>query len=614
MPKLTGATGDLPVAPVYLRELREGQPVIIEDTTEDPRTVPLADKMRLGHTLALLDVPLAHSDQLVGLLCFDSDRPRKWHADESTTLVEVAQYLSLALRDAHLQRSRKAADREVRATSLRLRTVIENLQTGILVEDKSRPILNVNSKLCEMLGIGSPGCIVGKECLEATEQFKHLFSDPEDYVARINECVSQGQVVHGEALQIADGRKFERDYVPIKFDGGTVGSLWNYEDVTEREHLEEQIVLSQKMESIGTFVSGLAHDFGNMLTPIMSYCELLARVLPTEERSQGYLREIRLAGDRAADITGKLLRFLSPKLIEPSILDLNDLVLGVDQMLRRLIGEDIELITVPSPELWSVKIDRSQMESVLVNLAANSRDAMPSGGKLIIQTANVPIGDRRNQRPPGPPDIEYVLLRVTDTGLGIPEEEVPRVFEPFFTTKQVGDGGGLGLSTCYRIVTQNGGHIVVESEPGHTEFRVYLPRAKEVIEPVPDQRAYCDLPSGTETIMIVEDEEIVRTAARTILEGLGYNVLDVACGDEALRLAQQLARQQIHLLLSDVIMPLMGGRELAPRFREVHPETKVLFASGYLRDAAGLPEETGFINKPFTPTSLAQRVRGVLDS
>ena len=618
MPKLAGLTGDLTIAPQYLRDLREGRPIIVEDITKDARIAPLSDKMEYAKTLALFDVPLAHSDQLVGLLCFDSPTPRQWADDEIALLPEVAEYLSIALRDAHLQRAWEEADEEARITSLRLHTVIEGLQIGILLEDTERRVLYANSKFCEMFGIASADTLIGADSRQAARGWMDIFSDPSDYLRRTDEIVGRQCVVRSETLKAADGRTFERDYIPIRSNGLIVGGLWVYHDVTDRELLEEELLHSQKMETIGRLAGGVAHDLGNLLTPIMIHSELMARTIPPESPRHEHLQEIRMAAERSADLISRLLAFSRRQIPEPQVYSLNDLIINMDALLRRLIGEDIELITLPTPGLGVVEVDSAQFEQVLVNLAVNARDAMPGGGKLGIDTAEVRIGDEGPERHPEVSPGQYVTLTVSDTGTGMTEEVRARAFEPFFTTKDVGKGTGLGLSTCYGIVTQSGGHMMVDSDPGEgTTVTIYLPKAHESAGPLPSREQSAYLPRGNETAMVVEDEPAVRRVIADALRAQGYNVLAVSNGHEALAAAQAHADARIHLLLTDVVMPLMGGQELAQRFRAIHPEAKVLYTSGYpdetIVSGGGFEADAGFMRKPFTQSVLAHEVRELLD-
>ncbi|HEY1957261.1 MAG TPA: response regulator [Polyangiaceae bacterium] len=385
-----------------------------------------------------------------------------------------------------------------------------------------------------------------------------------------------------------------------------------------RRSLEDQLRQSQKMEAVGRLAGGVAHDFNNLLSVILSYSEMLIGDEGQSEEARADLVEIKAAAERARDLTMQLLAFSRRRVLQPSFVRLNDVVTHAERMLRRLLGEDVELSAQLESELGSTFIDRTQIEQVLVNLVVNARDAMPTGGKLTIETANVDLDDsyaaEHVEVQPGP----YVMLAVTDSGTGMDEATRARIFEPFFTTKETGKGTGLGLSTVFGIVKQSGGNIWVYSELGRgTTMKVYFPRIAEKATDSPPPPPIKSLPPrGTETILLVEDEESVRNVAATILKRQGYAVLVAEGGDEALAIC---ARHEapIHLLLTDVIMPRIGGRELADRLAVLRPATKVLYMSGYTEHAivhhGVLEPGVQFIEKPIVPDALARRVREVLD-
>lgn len=400
--------------------------------------------------------------------------------------------------------------------------------------------------------------------------------------------------------------------------------LISLHDMTKRQQAEkalreseEYLRQSQKMEAIGKLAGGIAHDFNNILTVISGYSELLLDRLAAGDSSRKDVEEIKKAGERAATLTRQLLAFSRKQVLAPEILVLNDVVTNMDKMLRRLIGEDIDFVINPDPELGRVKADPGQIEQVIMNLAVNARDAMPNGGKLTIVTANVDLDEAYASRhivvQPGP----YILLAVSDTGLGMNKKIQSQMFDPFFTTKETGKGTGLGLSTVYGIVKQSGGNIWVYSEPGYgTTFKIYLPRTNEPIKRKETARVSAKATLDSETILLVEDEKGVRELSGEILQSKGYTVLEAADPQESLKLLKK-HNGSIDLLLTDVVMPGMSGRSLALNLSALSPKTKVLYMSGYTDDAiihhGVLEKGTHFLQKPFTPEALANKVREVLD-
>ena len=378
---------------------------------------------------------------------------------------------------------------------------------------------------------------------------------------------------------------------------------------------EERLQQSQKMEAVGRLAGGIAHDFNNILTAITGYSDLTLRKLPPDSPLRRNIEGIKKAAKRAAELTSRLLAFSRKSVLQLKTVNLNETVSHVDQMLGRLIGEDIQLLTVLEPKLWPTKTDPTQIELALLNLAVNARDAMPSGGKMTIETANVILDENYTQKHTDVIPGKYVMLAVSDTGHGMDEETQSHIFEPFFTTKQKGKGTGLGLSTVYGIVKQSKGHVSFYTELGKgTTFKVYLPSVQDetVITQIPDDDY---LTTGWETILLVEDEEAVRESTKEILILCGYNVIEAENGLRALEICAEY-KEPIHLVLTDVVMPRMNGSELATRLLSILPHTKILFMSGYTDDAiihhGVLEEGINFIEKPFTPDSLARKIREVL--
>jgi len=387
-------------------------------------------------------------------------------------------------------------------------------------------------------------------------------------------------------------------------------------DITERRQLEEQFRQAQKMESIGRLAGGLAHDFNNLLTVIGGHADLLHGRLQPEDPLHRRIGLIQEAAEHAADLTKQLLAFSRKQVLAPQVLDLNAVVIEIEPMLRRLIGEDIDLVTAPARGLGNVKADPTQIKQILLNLAVNAQDAMPQGGKLTIETENVELDQHYARLHPDVASGTYVMLAVTDTGSGMDEETRSRIFEPFFTTKAPGMGTGLGLATVYGIVKQSSGAISVYSEPGlGTAFKVYLPRVLEPADAVATARP-AGPRGGSETVLLVEDNEMVRTLTCEILKRQGYTVVEARHGADALDLARRY-HGPIHLLLTDVVMPEMSGPELVSRLAPIRPQMKIIYMSGYTADAIDhqgmLDEGIEFLPKPIGLDTLVRKLREVLD-
>jgi len=380
---------------------------------------------------------------------------------------------------------------------------------------------------------------------------------------------------------------------------------------------EEQIRLSQRMETVGRLASGLAHDFNNLLTAILGHCDILLHRLPEEEPTRKGIEEIRIAGERAAGLTRQLLAYSRRQVLKPRVLDLNASATSMVPMLRRLIGEDIELIPKLDPDLGHVEADPSQIEQIIMNLVVNARDSMPRGGTVVVETSNTVLDEAfARRRPPTRPG-RYALLAVSDTGSGMDKGTLDRIFEPFFTTKQLGKGTGLGLATVYGIVKQSNGYIWVYSEPGiGSTFKIYLPLIDADISEEKETVATPPLPRGSETVLIVEDDRTVRLLASEMLEMSGYTVLEAGDGPEALEVVHRHGRP-IDLLLTDVVMPQMSGRELAEGIATIHPGIRVLYMSGYTEGVIAhhgvLDSGVAYLQKPFTTDALARKVREALD-
>jgi len=521
----------------------------------------------------------------------------------------------------HLQRLIPAIERELRESEARaalrdaeasFATLVEFAPIGIYRSNPAGRFLSVNSALVRMLGYDSADEVLqldmGRGVYADTAERQRLL-DRDTYSDRqYDDVEATWKRKDGRLLQVQLSVRAVRK----------AGQVDYYEtfvrDVTDQRRLQQQLTQSQKMEAIGRLAGGVAHDFNNLLTVITSDSDLVYQDLPPDDPRRDDVDQVRKAADGAAALTRQLLAFSRQQVLEPKVIDLNSVVDNLKKILQRVIGEDVELTTVLAAELAAVKADVSQIEQILMNLAVNARDAMPTGGKLTIETTNVDYDPERQQRSDG--STEFVMLAVTDTGTGMDEATKARIFEPFFTTKQPGKGTGLGLATVYAIVTQAGGFIWVYSELGHgTSFKIYLPQVDGVATTAAVARV--DLPRGTETVLLVEDAAAVRAVARQVLQRQGYRVLEASDGVDALHLA---ARYQgtIDLVLTDVVMPRAGGRELAERLLTVRPDTRVLYMSGYTDDSVvrhGILEGgVAYLQKPFSPEGLARKVREVLDA
>jgi len=537
-------------------------------------------------------------------------------AQYRSTMIRLTLFVVLAMLICWFNAALRAAQEGLRRSEMNFRSLVTNAPYGICRCDSAGQLLDVNPALLTVLGYSSAQELVGKH-LGALYADTHQWFELADHLrssAPLNGLIVEwkrkdgtGTVVRVSGRAVSDG------------NNGRAFELFT-EDVTERRALEQQLRQSQKMEAVGRLAGGIAHDFNNLLMVISGYSEFLLDRLGPEPALRGPAQEIASAAGRATSLTRQLLAFSRKQMLAPKVLDLNGVVTENLKMLTRVIGEDIDLVMVPAAGLGAVRADAGQMEQVIMNLAVNARDAMPSGGKLTIETSNVSLDDdyARFHAPLRPGD--YVMLAISDTGLGMDSETQSHIFEPFFTTKGL-KGTGLGLSTVYGIVKQSGGYIWVYSEPGKgTTFKIYLPRVAERAES-PAQVASTAEPvatePGTETILLVEDETNLRYLARQFLEKQGYRVIEAADGAVAMQIA--VAHEGvIHLLLTDVIMPGMNGRELAQRVSEIRPNTKVLYMSGYTENVIGhngtLDAGVRLLQKPFTLSSLKSKVREVLDS
>jgi two-component system cell cycle sensor histidine kinase/response regulator CckA len=506
---------------------------------------------------------------------------------------------------------RKRAE-EARA---RLATAIDQAAESIVITDTAGTIVYVNPAFERTSGYSQA------EALGQTPRLLKSGKQNAAFYKTMWATISAGQVWQGRIVnRRKDGSLYteEGTISPVRDERGAIINYVSVKrDVTRELQLEEQYYQAQKMEAVGRLTAGVAHDFNNILTAINGFSELIGLELAPDDPIQESVKKVLGSGQRAAGLVRQLMAFSRKQIVQPVVLNLNEVTANLEKMLRRIIGEDVELHTSPAPGLWLTRADATQVEQVILNLAVNARDAMPDGGKLTIETANVTLDEADAGGHLGTQPGEYVLLAVSDTGTGMNEEVKSHLFEPFYTTKELGRGTGLGLATVYGIVKQSGGDIRVYSEEGvGSTFKVYLPHAGPAAPLATPAPVRPEMPAGQETILLVEDDEAVRSLARRVLSSRGYTLLETKDGQEALRLAAEYPGT-IHLLLTDVVMPGMGGTTLAEQLARSRPGLKTLYMSGYTDNAIAhhgvLDPGVAFLQKPFGPMELARKVRAVLD-
>jgi len=533
------------------------------------------------------------------------------YEDENAYTERDQEFLASVGGQIALAIERKRSEEKVREGEARLRVLVEQLPAVLWTVDR-------DLRFTSALGAGfarlkiKPNEIVGMSLLDYFETTDQTFLP----------IAAHRRAVAGEPMTFHVEWKsgsYACHVEPLRdSDGQVSGAICMSLDITDRKQLEEQLRQAQKMEAVGRLAGGIAHDFNNLLMVIQGYGDLLVERLPTGDPLRRNAEQIQMASQRASSLTRQLLAFSRKQMLAPKILNIQTVVADMEKILRRLIGEDVQLETSSAPDLGLVKADRSQIEQVILNLAVNARDAMPQGGRLTIETANVELDASYSHPPAVLSPGKYVMLAVTDNGCGMDAETQAHVFEPFFTTKEKGKGTGLGLATVYGVVKQSGGYVWVYSEPGRgTSFKIYLPRIVETAVPAGREgKSDMQVPQrGSETILLVEDEKGVRELAREYLTSSGYTVIEAEDGHTALELAAMHVGP-IHLLLTDVVMPGISGRELAERVGQIRPGIKIIYMSGYTDQAVvhhGILENDAILlQKPFTLMTLAGKLREML--
>ena len=595
------------------RAMRQSAVVVTESISKECESCPLRCS---DENQSALSIRLEHGGKIFGVLTTSLGHDFALDMEEQELFQEVGEDIAFALFNIEGEEERLRAEKALIASEERMRVVIESSPVGIKINDRNGRLVYVNPALVRMFGYDNKDELIGSpvENLFAPEARPAVVRTREDYFSG-----RPAQMVNERVALKKDGKRFEVNNYIAKIDfAGEPAMLIFSIDVSAERGLQAQLQQAQKMEAIGRLAGGIAHDFNNLLTSILGFGDIALTATENDAALREDIEEIIKAGQKAASLTRQLLAFSRKQTVNPEVLNLNEIIIDLNKMIPRVIGENIEVATALAEDLGSIKIDPTQIEQILMNLLVNAKDAMPSGGRVTIETSNMELDE--NYALSHGAEIKlglYVLLTISDTGFGMDKETKDKIFEPFFTTKDKGKGTGLGLSTVYGIVKQNSGYIWVYSEPAQgTVFKLYFPITDgEVVAAEKKQYQFDEL-KGNETILLVEDEEAVRSLVQKVLEKFGYTVWSAKDGTEALDIFERYC-DQIQLIITDVVMPNMSGRDLVEILQSRKTDIRQLYMSGYTDNTIAhhgiLEEGVNFIEKPFSPEKIALKVRQVLD-
>jgi signal transduction histidine kinase/CheY-like chemotaxis protein len=593
-----------------------GEHAVCDAIEQDPCFAPWRDDaLRMGYR-SHASFPLKVDAQVVGNFNLYSSELAFFDEDEIKLLDELAMDIGFALEVNQHEMDRRKKEEELRWRTAFFEAQVDSAPDGVLVVDRQDRKILQNQRMNELMQIPKE-IAEDPDDVRQREYMRASVRNPDQFIGKINFFNSHPDEVCKDEIELLNGTIVERFSSPVRDKAGNhYGRIWTFRDITERRQLEEQLRQSQKMEAVGQLTGGIAHDFNNLLTVILGCSEFIGEEAKENPRLSKMAKMILDAAQRGADLTHRMLAFARRQALQPKPIDVNRMLANMESILRRTLSTDIDLEVIQSREDCTALVDLTQLESALLNLCVNARDAMPGGGKLIIETGMTELDSSYAEQNADVTPGQYILIAVSDTGCGISPENLDRVFDPFFTTKEVGKGTGLGLSMVYGFVKQSQGHVKIYSEPGEgTSVKLYLPKADQESEPSNQEAILIADLHGSEVILLVEDNAPVREFAKTQLLHLGYQVLEAANGKDALAILRE--HPEIELLFTDVLMPGgLNGRELAHEARKLYPALKVLFSSGYAESAilhTGLLDENiQLLNKPYSRLQLARRIRGML--